>query len=151
MAYYSFGGRKSSLFGDSTSPETEVRMLGIETLHHVSVAVTDLERAKRFYSEVLGLAELERPAFDFPGAWYGLGDRQLHLIVHSTPRTLRGTTAIDSRDGHFALRVRDHEATVAHLRSHGVPVKESRVNPTPWAQIHVTDPDGNVIELNAER
>ena len=30
-------------------------------------------------------------------------------------------------------------------------MKESLVNPTPWAQIHLTDPDGNVIELNAER
>jgi catechol-2,3-dioxygenase len=25
------------------------------------------------------------------------------------------------------------------------------VNVTPWAQIYVTDPDGNVIELNVER
>jgi catechol-2,3-dioxygenase len=28
---------------------------------------------------------------------------------------------------------------------------ESPRNMTPWAQIYVTDPDGNVIELNAER
>lgn len=126
-------------------------MPAIETLHHVSVPVTDLDRAKRFYGEVLGLAELERPPFDFPGAWYALGDRQLHLIVHTSPRSLRGTTEIDSRDGHFALRVRDYDETLAHLQAHGVTVKDSPLNPTPWAQLYVTDPDGNVIELNVER
>jgi catechol 2,3-dioxygenase-like lactoylglutathione lyase family enzyme len=123
----------------------------IDSLHHVAVSVTDLERAKRFYGEVLGLEELERPAFDFPGAWYGLGSGQLHLIVHSSPRSLRGTTRVDSRDGHFAVRVRDYDLAVARLRAHGVPMKESRVNVTPWSQIYVTDPDGNVIELNVER
>lgn len=125
--------------------------LEIETLHHVSVPVTDLDRARRFYGGVLGLEELERPAFDFPGAWYALGNRQLHLIVHSAPRSLRGTTEIDSRDGHFALRVGDYGRTLAHLRAHGVDVKDSPVNATPWSQIYVTDPDGNVIELNVER
>jgi catechol 2,3-dioxygenase-like lactoylglutathione lyase family enzyme len=120
-------------------------------LHHVSLSVTDLDRAKRFYGEVLGLTEVARPPFDFPGAWYALGDRQLHLIVHTTPRTLRGTTEIDGRDGHFAMRVENYDAALEHLRAHGVEVRERPTNPTPWAQLYVTDPDGNVIELNTER
>jgi catechol-2,3-dioxygenase len=37
------------------------------------------------------------------------------------------------------------------LRAHGVDVVESPVNLTPWAQLYVTDPDGNVVELNVER
>ena len=123
----------------------------IHSLHHVAVSVTDLDRAKRFYGEVLGLTEIERPAFDFPGAWYALGDQQLHLIVHTSPRSLRGTTQIDSRDGHFAVRLRDYDEALARLRTHGVSVKESPVNLTPWSQLYVTDPDGNVIELNVER
>jgi len=113
--------------------------------------VTDLERAKRFYADVLGLAELPRPAFDFPGAWYAAGDRQLHLIVHDGARAFRGTTEIDGRDGHFAVRVADYDATLEHLCAHKVPVRERPTNPTPWAQLYVTDPDGNVIELNVER
>ena len=125
--------------------------LAVETLHHVSLTVTDLERSKRFYGDVLGLREVPRPAFDFPGAWYELGDRQLDLIVHTTPRTLRGTTEIDSRDGHFAVRVTDFDAALEHLRQHGVEVRERPTNPTPWAQLYITDPDGNVIELNVDR
>ena len=45
-------------------------MLTYETLHHVAVAVTDLDRARRFYAGVLGLKEIARPAFSFDGAWY---------------------------------------------------------------------------------
>ena len=120
-------------------------------LHHVSISVTDLERARHFYGTVLGLAECVRPPFDFPGAWYELGDRQLHVIVHAPTRTLRGTTEIQPRDAHFALRVDDYDATVTHLRAHGVDVLESPRNVTPWAQMYVTDPDGNVVELNVER
>ena len=125
--------------------------IAIDSLHHVSLVVRDLAAAKAFYGDVLGLRELARPAFDFEGAWYQLGDRQLHLIVHPPARALRGTSETDSRDGHFEVRVANLETTLAYLRSRGVIVKESRMNVTPWAQLYITDPDGNVIEFNAER
>lgn len=123
----------------------------VQTLHHVAVCVTDLARAKYFYGEILGLPEVPRPAFDFGGAWYECGGRQLHLIVHPPTRTLRGTTEIDPRDGHLALRVASYARTLEHLRYHQVACVEVPRNLTPWAQIYVVDPDGNVIELNAER
>ena len=124
----------------------------ITRLHHAAVCVTDIARSKRFYAEVLGLREVPRPDFGFPGAWYEFGDgSQLHLIVHDTPLALRGTTAIDTRDGHLALRVDSYEATLAHLKRQGVDHIAQWDNKTPWAQIYVTDPDGNIVELNAER
>ena len=126
-------------------------MIDVQTIHHVAVTVTDLERARRFYGDVLCLEEIERPPFDFPGAWYRLGDRQLHLLVHPATRTLRGITSIDSRDGHFAVTVRSYRETLAHLEAAGVALADRPHNRTPWPQIFVTDPDGNIIELNAER
>lgn len=124
----------------------------IEGIHHTAVIVTDVERAKRFYGGVLGLNEVPRPDFGFDGAWYRVGvDQELHLIVHPEARTLRGTTAIDGRDGHFALRVGSYARTLERLGAHGIPCRALEDNPTPWAQIYVTDPDGNVIELNVER
>lgn len=125
-------------------------MIAIESLHHVAICVTDLARAKQFYSGVLGLRELPRPPFDFGGAWYELGDRTLHLIVHPPTRTLRRTREIDSRDGHLAVRVRSYDETLQHLRRHGIECLESPRNLTPWAQIYVTDPDGHVIEFNTD-
>ena len=121
-------------------------------LHHISVCVTDLARAKHFYGHVLGLRERARPDLGFPGAWYEIGTTQeLHLIVHAPSQTLRGTLEIDGRDGHFAFRVASYDAVLARLRAHGIAVIESPHNATPWAQIYVTDPDGNVIEFNVER
>lgn len=121
-----------------------------ESIHHVSIVVTDLEKAKFFYSEVLGLEEsLERPAFDFPGAWYQIGATQLHLLALSHAKTLRGTTDIDSRDGHFAIRTNDMVKVIERLQQHDWPYDNRPTNMTEWHQLFVTDPDGNVIEFNA--
>ena len=125
--------------------------LQVTTLHHVSINVTDLERAKRFYGEVLGLEPIARPPFDFAGAWFRLGDRQLHLIVHPPTRTLRGTNEISSREGHFAIAVGDYAAARARLEAAGVQFDARPQGATPWAQIFLSDPDGNLIELSAER
>ena len=124
----------------------------VQGIHHTAVIVTDMDRARRFYGGVLGLEEIPRPDFGFDGAWYRVGaGQEVHLIVYPAARTVRGTTAIDGRDGHFAMRVSSYSEALQHLRANGVPCREQPDNPTPWAQIYVTDPDGNVIELNADR
>ena len=126
-------------------------MLAISTIHHFSLCVSDLARSRHFYGEVLGLRELPRPPFQFEGAWYEVGDRQLHLIVRPGATTLRGITTIDPGDGHVALRVASYRGAVAHLREQGVACRELPTNVTPWPQVFVADPDGNQIELNAEQ
>ena len=117
----------------------------------MTIAVRDLERAKRFYGDILGLREIPRPGLKSSGAWYALGDRELHLLVNDDAETLRDASRPDSGEGHFALRVSDWEATVEHLEANGVEVLARPRNPTPWKQAYVADPDRNVIELNADR
>ncbi|MBJ6362829.1 VOC family protein [Paenibacillus sp. GCM10012307] len=126
--------------------------MNIESIHHTAVIVTDLERSMRFYSEVLGLKESdERPAFDFPGVWYEVGTMQIHLIVHKSARTLRLTDQIDTRDGHFALRVPDMSHVIGKLEQHGIAYQNKPDSITGWHQVFVTDPDGNIIEFNSHR
>jgi catechol 2,3-dioxygenase-like lactoylglutathione lyase family enzyme len=131
----------------------------LDSIHHVSLTVTDLERSRRFYGEVLGLQEIARPNFDFPGAWFQLGvAQQLHLIVHTNP-TFRTGKGLDTRDSHFAVRVVDYWKTVAHLRAHGYRedapadgLMRLIVNPRATAgfpQMYILDPDRHVIEINA--
>lgn len=133
-------------------------MLQFETLHHVAVSVSDLSRAKAFYGGVLGLEEIARPPFPFDGAWYRVGDRELHLIVSRDP-TFRVGKGVTLEDGHLALRVKSFRAALAHLESkgchtgHDEPGRSMRVNPssvTGYPQIHLLDPDRNVVEINAE-
>lgn len=134
-------------------------MFKIETIHHVSLPVKNLEESKKFYEEILGLKEIKRPPFDFPGAWYQVGDRQLHLIVHSKS-TFREKKPVDSRDIHFAVRVSSYRETRDFLRSKGFQpeaedefkkMKESPKGKAGFPQLYILDPDRNVIELNAEK
>jgi len=124
----------------------------IEAIHHTAVIVGDLERAMAFYGVVLGLPAIDRPPFPFGGAWYQVGaHQQLHLIVYPEAQTVRDRPSIDPRDGHFAIRVASYARTLAHLQANGIACRELPENITPWAQIYVTDPDGNIIEFNADR
>ena len=56
-------------------------MMRTQDLNHVALHVADLEASMEFYGETLGLELIERPAFDFPGAWYRLGEAQEILEV----------------------------------------------------------------------
>ena len=133
-------------------------MLDILTLHHVSLPVSDVARAKRFYSDVLGLQEIPRPPFSFEGAWYQLGDRHLHLIKGANA-TFRDGKPIDSQDLHFAIRVSSYRQALEYLTSKGyredaadTDLLKLKANPKATAgfpQIYILDPDCNVVEINA--
>lgn len=135
-------------------------MLIIESLHHVSLPVSDLDRARQFYGGLLKLTEIERPPFAFPGAWYQVGDRQLHLIVSDTNPTFRRGKPADSRDGHFAIRVQSYRAALEYLHAEGYhpgaadPLKKTKESPSGtvgYPQIFLLDPDHHTIEINADR
>jgi catechol 2,3-dioxygenase-like lactoylglutathione lyase family enzyme len=108
-------------------------------IDHVSVLITDVERSRRFYRELLGLKEIAKPrTFDFVVLWFQLGDTQLHLLLKEQADTLSAR--------HFALRIADIQAARAHFAAHGVPMRET--TPIPGAdRFFITDPDGNRIEI----
>jgi catechol 2,3-dioxygenase-like lactoylglutathione lyase family enzyme len=94
--------------------------LGAQVLHHAAVPVRDAATSREFYATTLGLAEIDRPKkFKFAGAWFGLGDRHLHLIQPEDDNdkvTFRADGAgINSHDVHFALRVPGYRAALEHF------------------------------------
>lgn len=123
-------------------------MIEYEQLHHVSIAVRDLEQARRFYSEVLHFQEIERPPFKSRGIWYAVGQHQLHLLEHPNGETLR-KGEIDSVDGHFAIWVKSYKSTVEWLEKAGVPYEARPQSVAGFAQIYILDLDNNIIEFDA--
>lgn len=115
----------------------------VQQLNHVALSVGNLEASKRFYGDVLGLPEIARPAFAFPGAWFALGpEQQLHLIADGAP-----IGAGSSRGDHFALAVPDAAAASGALQSRGVAHRGPGRRPDGAWQIFLADPDGHVVEL----
>ena len=112
----------------------------VSDIHHVSLNVSEVSRALRFYRDVLGMAELERPDFPFGGAWLDAGNgSQVHLIEAKVPADL---------GQHTAFQVTDIDVTVARLRAAGIDAPApTSVGGTQIRQTFVLDPDGNRIEF----
>lgn len=119
--------------------------MNILQLDHVAVHVADLAASKTFYSETMRLAPLDRPDFDFPGAWFRLGTTQeLHLIGDRSD-------AINShhRGNHFAFRVTEVDSWQSHFESQGIAfIRKTR--PDGASQIFLQDPDGYWVELTCD-
>lgn len=123
-------------------------MIEYVRIHHVSLAVRDLEQAKRFYSEVLKFQEIQRPPFKSKGIWYAIGNHQLHLIEHPNGETLR-KSEINSVDGHFAIWVKSYKNTVEWLEKTGISYEARPQSVAGFAQIYILDLDNNIIEFDA--
>lgn len=116
----------------------------IRELNHVALHVSDLEASRRFYRESLGLEEIPRPQFKFPGAWFRYGVAQeLHLIVDTELSGPRGAGT------HHALEVDSIEAAAQHLQKAGIEFRGINHRPDGAQQIFFQDPDGHTIELTA--
>ena len=119
-------------------------MIGLG-IHHISFSVQDLDRSRHFYAEVLGFEEIERPDFPFPGAWYRVGEGQVHLIV--APPSLdtgRPPAALNPLGAHSAFAIEDYAKVREHFRSRDIEVLET----SPEAgQMWVRDPDGHLLEF----
>jgi catechol 2,3-dioxygenase-like lactoylglutathione lyase family enzyme len=112
-------------------------------LHHVNVTVSpELEAAaKHFYSSLLGLRQVPKPAAARQnGAWYQIGENQLHLSVEDEERG-----PLSSR--HVCFRVSDLKAAEERFSSAGV---EIILDPRPvpgTLRFYVRDPGGNQLEI----
>ena len=113
-------------------------------LHHVSLSVRDIEKAREFYGGLLGLPEIERPDLPFPGAWYRLGGTEIHLIVPSADADVGSPPGgLNPMAYHSAFAIEDYEAVRGQLKARGLQLLES----PRMKQLWVRDPDGNVLEF----
>lgn len=114
---------------------------------HTSVNVSGrLDETNDWYRTVLGLEPTWRPTIEgIPGAWFDVAAVQLHLV--GSPERTDGS--IDPGTHHVCFGVEDLDAAVAELEAQGIPFVRGAQDHhgVEVAQIFVTDPVGNVVEL----
>jgi len=125
--------------------------------HHVGLSVRDLDKAKRWYADVLGMT----PGYTFEIASFGI--RGCFMEGHGTRVELfhrdgshGGVGGKEPPEamltlgfGHIAFRVSDLDATYAEVLARGAaPVWDPRQSPEPGVRMaFVADPDGNLVEF----
>ena len=106
---------------------------------HICVPPERLEEAKKFYTDIIGLHEIERPnhLFSSAGHWFTIGDIELHIGVEEKKiKTIR----------HSAFEVADIAAVKAHLKKNGIEIMEEPRIPG-RTRFSFFDPFGNRMEL----
>ncbi|HET7597359.1 MAG TPA: VOC family protein [Burkholderiales bacterium] len=115
---------------------------------HFSIAVSDLERSRKFYTDILGL-RLVHDGSSFGMVFLRAGDD--HVILARSDGPLQRSAA-DSRRAHHAFKIAaaQYDAAKAYLSSRDVEIFEEedrRTGVFVGRQFYIRDPDGNVIEF----
>jgi catechol 2,3-dioxygenase-like lactoylglutathione lyase family enzyme len=118
--------------------------IGIVKINHVNVTVPSaLESAARdFYGVVLGLMQIPKPAGPRQnvGAWYELGESQLHLSVEDGVQN-------DASDAHICYQVDDIAAAEREFRNAGIDIISDPRPVSGQSRFFVRDPGGNLLEI----
>jgi catechol 2,3-dioxygenase-like lactoylglutathione lyase family enzyme len=123
-------------------------------LDHATIVTPDLDAARRFFIDVVGLTDGARPPFGFDGAWlYADGRAVIHLVDSPVPagavaEAARGRPS--PRIDHIAFRVDSRDAwhaLVARMDAAGVGYQRAEVPLTRQVQLFVALAPGVVIEF----
>ena len=116
--------------------------MSIQGMNHFNVLTDDVEKTRRFYVDVVGLTEGERPDLGFDGAWLYAGGR---AILHvSKVKSLPPPGVID----HMAFSATDLKGTIARLDRLGVQHMLRQQAGTRIWQVFCHDPMGAKVELD---
>ena len=114
-------------------------------LHHSSLMISDLDASIKFYTEMIGLQQMERPDLGFPGAWFQLGEnQQLHIIKLPNMDPTTGRPEHGGRDRHVALTVDHFDVVRDSLDENNIFYSMSKSG---RKALFVRDPDANAIEI----
>jgi len=127
----------------------------ISGLFHVAIKTNDLDATRAFYCDVLGLKEVFRPDFGYPGAWISCplpgGQAIIHIYaggpaLGADGRAPVGSAAID----HISLSCAAYHEFRARFKEVGLDFREFLVPGTTLWQLFVYDPSGVQFELTFE-
>jgi catechol 2,3-dioxygenase-like lactoylglutathione lyase family enzyme len=134
---------------------SELPSAALHGLFHIAIKTSDLEATRAFWRDVIGLREIARPDFGFPGAWLACPQPGGQAIIHvyaggpalgPSGTAPRGSAAID----HISLSCSGYRDYAARFRRAGLPFREFIVPGTTLWQLFVYDPSGIQLELTFE-
>jgi catechol 2,3-dioxygenase-like lactoylglutathione lyase family enzyme len=129
--------------------------LSVLRIDHVVLRVKDIERAIRFYRDVLGCA-IEKRRDDLGLVHLRAGASLIDLVTPDGPLGKQGgaLAGVEGRNvDHICLRIEpfDEAAIRALMAAHGVAVNGEVQNnfgaEGNGPSIYIADPDGNTVEL----
>ena len=115
----------------------------VERTDFISVPVTDIERADRFYGETLGLPRVPGPDQGFPE--YQLGE---NVSIYLLDMTKVGSSFSAPHTAHIALRVADVAEARRELEERGVDFEGDILDTSVCHMAFFKDPDGNQFMLH---
>ncbi len=123
---------------------------------HTMLRVSNLERSKAFYTDMLGmklLREKEFPAGEFTLAFLGYGDEAQNTVLELTYNWGKDSYEHGDAYGHIAIGVDDVYASCERIRAKGGNIVREAGPMQGGATViaFVEDPDGYKIELLAEK
>jgi catechol 2,3-dioxygenase-like lactoylglutathione lyase family enzyme len=113
----------------------------VERTDFISVPVTDMERATRFYRDTLGLEHVSEGGFPE----FQLGE---NVSVYLLQLENIGSSFSGPHTAHVALRVPDVAETRADLESRGVTFEGDTLDTGVCHMAFFRDPDGNALMLH---
>ena len=121
--------------------------MNVLRIDHINIAAPRhlLDDVRRFYVDVLGLTEGERPSFSSRGYWLYAADMPLvHLSESGQAVSSSGNGCLD----HVAFHVADPDTLAERLEGAGIEYSRSRVAELGLGQFFFKDPAGNGLEAN---
>jgi catechol 2,3-dioxygenase-like lactoylglutathione lyase family enzyme len=121
--------------------------MNVGVLDHFNIRTRNLKETVRFYEDILGLKNGDRPNFSFPGAWMYSGDKPVvHLVdISPTPEQQKPDSGVVH---HVAFVSEGFREMKKHLAGKGIWFNTAEVPGGALWQIFVRDPNGVMIELN---
>lgn len=113
-------------------------------VNHVNVSVEDIDDAVEFYEAVLGMERIPSIESSAPGAWFQVGDTQLHLTERGGPGPEIHHFAV-TVDDFAAVYERAVERDALDADTFGAALYEL---PDGAAQLYLRDPSGNLVECD---
>lgn len=126
----------------------------LESIHHVALIVSDYQRSKAFYTELLGLEQIAENYREYNQSWkldLRLNDGSQLELFHfpQAPERCTEPEALGLR--HLSFRVSTLDQWISYLKNHFVKVEEVRVDPYTGKRFtFFQDPDKLPLELYEE-